>query len=72
MKKNFLKSKELTLIFSAIALIGGFFFLENSTTGNVISETNGIFNILSIIGLLLVLCSMILAGYSISRKKTRF
>ena len=71
-KNNFwisLKTKRSTTIFALIALIGGFLFLNQSNvTGNIILSKENPINIISIIGLLLILCSVILSLYSIKKK----
>lgn len=69
MKKfsDWFKAKKITACFALISLIGGFLFLNNSITGNIISNNNYSFNIVSLIGLLLILCSVILIAYSIKK-----
>jgi len=71
-KNNFwisLKTKRSTTIFALIALIGGFLFLNQSNvTGNIILSKENPINIISIIGLLLILCSVILSLYSIKKR----
>lgn len=67
-KKNFLKTRKVTASFALIALIGGAFFLNHSITGNVVLNDKYSFNLVSLIGLLLILCSIILGAYSIKRK----
>jgi len=71
-KNNFwisLKAKRSTTIFALIALIGGFLFLNQSNvTGNIILSKENPINIISIIGLLLILCSVILSLYSIKKR----
>ena len=72
MKNNFwsrLKTKRSTITFALIALIGGFLFLNQSNvTGNIILSKENPINIISVIGLLLILCSVVLSLYSIKRK----
>lgn len=65
MKKSFFKTKKVVMGFAIVALLGGFFFLNNSLTGNIIVESENPINLLSIIGLLLIACSIILGAYAI-------
>lgn len=60
-----LKSPKSTAGFAIAALLGGFVFLNKGITGNVILSNKYSFNIISLIGLLLVFCSAILALYTI-------
>lgn len=68
-KTSFLKRKKVTSAFSAFALISGFVFLNQGVTGNAIITSQKIpgFNTVSLIGLLLVFCSAILAFYSLRK-----
>ena len=68
MKKKWFKQKRTTGIFSAIALLGSFFLIGSKITGNVILTNKPNFSSLNLIGLLLFLCSIILAAYSIKKK----
>jgi len=63
-----LKEKKTTGIFAIIAFIGGFFFLNQTVTGNVIIESEKSINLISIIGLALIACAIILAFYSLKKK----
>lgn len=65
---GWLKTKQATAIFAAGSLISGFFFLNKNITGNIILNENYSLNILPIIGLVLVLCSVVLGAYSIMKK----
>ena len=69
--EELLKSKPITGGFAVIAFIGGVIFLSYSysLTGNVVLNNKYSFNLLSLIGLLLVVCSGILSLYSIKKKK---
>ena len=51
-----------------ISLLSGFYFLNNSITGSVISSGKLNFSLLSLIGMLLVACSAVLITYSIKKK----
>jgi len=68
MKENFLKKKSVTIIFAFIALFSGFLFLNQSMTGNAILNRQSSVNLVSLIGLLLVFCSVILFAYSVKKK----
>jgi len=68
MKKNWMKKRGVLAIFSIIALIGGILFLDPSITGNLIFEKKIQFNLISLIGIALVICSIIIALYSIKNK----
>jgi hypothetical protein len=68
MKQNFFKKKTTTSIFSIIAFISGFLFLDSGITGNAILNDKYNFNLLSLIGTLLIFCSLILALYSFRKK----
>ena len=67
-KENMLKTKKAATIFAITALIGGFLFLSPSITGGSILERSNSFSTLSLIGLLLVGCSIVLAVYSLKKK----
>ena len=70
MKKetNFLTNKKTTAFFAIISLIGGFSFLNKNITGKVILEDVFSFDLISLIGLLLIFCSIILGVYSLKKK----
>jgi len=64
---DWFKAKKITASFALISFIGGFLFLNHSITGNIILNNKNSFNIVSLIGLLLILCSVILIAYSIKK-----
>jgi len=68
METNWLKTKKATTIFAIVALIGGFSFIAQNTTGKVIFEGNSTISTLTIIGLLLIGCSVVLAAYSLKKR----
>jgi drug/metabolite transporter (DMT)-like permease len=68
MKTEWMKKKRIIAGFSILALIGGILFLDPSITGNLILEKKVQFDFLSLIGILLILGSMVLASYSIKNK----
>jgi len=67
-KENILKTRKAATIFAIVALIGGFLFLSPSITGGFILERPDSFNTLSLIGLLLIGCAIVLAAYSLKKK----
>jgi hypothetical protein len=65
-KINFLKKKPLSFLISALAFLVGFFLIEGGgITGNVILNDQPLFTASSLIGILLVIGSGILAFYAI-------
>jgi len=60
--------KGVTYAFAAVSLLGGFLFLNKSITGNVILNKQFGINVVSLIGLLLIICSAILFAYSIKKR----
>jgi hypothetical protein len=68
MKENFFTKKGITWIFATIALVSGFLFLDSNSTGNVILNKQSPVSLISIIGLLLLVCSIILIIYSVKKK----
>ena len=62
-----LKTKIATAIFAIVALFTGFLFLNQSLTGNAIIKNTFPIQPLSVIGLLLVLCAIVLGIYTIRR-----
>ena len=67
-KEERLKTKKATTIFAILALMGGFLFLSPSITGGFILESSDSFSTLSLIGLVLIGCSIVLAAYSLKKK----
>jgi len=67
-KEEILKTKKATTIFAILALMGGFLFLRPSITGGFILENSDSFSTLSLIGLVLIGCSIVLATYSLKKK----
>ena len=66
-KANWLKSKKIASVFALLSFITGFLFLNSGVTGNVILDNRYPFNIISFIGLLLVLCSALLVAYILKK-----
>ena len=62
------KTKKVVATFAVIALLGAFFFFNNTITGNLITKSNNSISLLSIIGLMLIICSIILGAYAIKKK----
>jgi len=68
-KQNPFKKKSITTSFAILSFIFGFFFLEQGIlTGNIIASEYHNFSLLSLIGLLLIFCAIIMAIYTIKRK----
>jgi hypothetical protein len=68
MKTSWMKKRTIIAGFSILSLAGGILFLDPSVTGNLIFEKKVQFNLVSLIGILLIICSILLASYSIKRK----
>jgi len=69
MENSWFKEKKVTAIFAAVAFFTGFLFVDRgSISGNIILDGSYSFNIVSLIGLLLVLCSAVLAAYTIRKR----
>jgi hypothetical protein len=68
MKKR--PSKKISGIFSIASLFGSVYFLNTSITGNFIKDqsTIQIPSILSLVGIALFICSIILASHSIKEE----
>ncbi len=66
-QENWFKQKKVVIGFSISALIAGFVFLNHSITGNVMLNADKGLDLVSLIGLLLVLCSIILGAYTIKK-----
>ena len=70
---DWFKTKPATTFFATIAIIGGLLFLNYRPTGGVIlGKEPAIFNPLSLIGALLILCGIILGVYTLKKEKSNF
>ena len=67
-KVKWFKAKGIAAVFAAVTFVIGFLFLDKGITGNVILENKYPVDFISLIGLLLILCSAILAVYIIKRQ----
>lgn len=67
-KENLFKKRKTITLFAIVALIGGFLFLSPNITGGFILEEANSFSLLSLIGLLLISCAIVLATYSLKKK----
>ena len=67
-KENWFNQKKVTGSFAVIAVMTGFMFLNKSITGNVVLTEQSPINLISVVGLLLIACSIILGAYSIKRR----
>ena len=66
-----LNTKKVTIVFAIIALIFGYLFIIQSTiTGDLILNLGYSLNLLKIIGISLILCSIILGMYSLKKLKS--
>ena len=69
MENSWFKEKKVTAMFAVVAFFSGFLFVDRgSISGNVIVDNTPTFNIISMIGLLLVLCSAILVFYTVKKR----
>ena len=66
-KVKWFKTKSVAAVFAAVAFITGFLFLDKGITGNVILDNSYPIDFISLIGLLLILCSAILAVYILKK-----
>ncbi|MFQ5531492.1 MAG: hypothetical protein ACE5ES_02650 [Candidatus Nanoarchaeia archaeon] len=66
---DWFKTKPATTGFAIAALISGFLFLNKSMTGNVVLNDKYSINLISIVGLLLISCAVVLGMYTIKKKK---
>jgi len=66
-KVKWFKAKSVAAVFAAVAFITGFLFLDQGITGNVILDNSYPIDFISLIGLLLILCSAILAVYILKK-----
>ena len=68
--KDFFEKKSVVATFGILSLLGGFYFLNSSiltgrVTGNYALDNYRIFDMVSVIALLLIVCSAILIIYAI-------
>ena len=75
--ESFFQKKSIVATFGILALLGGFFFLNvgnltgfftTGPTGNAVLNNFYPFSLISIIGMLLILCAAILIVYAIVKK----
>lgn len=66
-KVKWFKAKSVAAVFAVVAFVAGFLFLDGGASGNVILNNHNPVDAMSLIGLLLVLCSVVLVVY-ITRK----
>ena len=66
-KAKWFKTKSVAAVFAVVAFVVGFSFLDGGSTGNVILDNHYPVDFVSIIGLLLILCSAILAVYILKK-----
>ena len=66
-KIKWFRAKSVAAVFAAVAFVIGFLFLDKGITGNVILDNQYPVDFISLIGLLLVLCSAVLVIYIIKK-----
>ncbi len=68
-KQSWLKEKRVIRVLALISFISGFLFIKNSgITGNVVVNHYQPVSTLSIVGLLLMFCSVILTIYTLKKE----
>jgi len=67
-KENWFNQRKVAGSFAVISVMTGFMFLNKSITGNIVLTEQSPINLISVVGLLLITCSIILGAYSIKRK----
>ena len=73
-KENFFHKKSVVATFAILAIFGGIFFMQqgtqNTTTGNIVLSDYQEFpyNFISLIGMTLILCAVVLVVYVIKKK----
>ena len=77
-KENFFQKRSVIATFGIVALLGGFIFINmggpvslftGQVTGNAVLTGFYPFSLISIIGMLLILCSTILIIYAIVKRE---
>ena len=67
-QENWFTQKKTTAGFAILSLIAGFLFLNQSITGNFVLNADKGIDLISLIGLLLISCAIILGAYTIKKK----
>jgi len=62
-----MKRKKIAGVFAFFTFIIGFLFLDINSTGNAILNGAPSFNIASMVGLLLIVCSAVLTFYTVRK-----
>lgn len=65
---DWFKTRQATSLFALASFGFGFIFLKNNFTGNVVLNGGGSYNLISFIGMLLILCSVALGAYSLKKR----
>lgn len=68
MEKNFFKSKKILSALAIASFTAGFFFIDENITGNAVITNKQNFNVFSLIGLGLIICSVVLEFYLVKNK----
>ena len=64
---KFSESPKTTAAFGIVALIAGILFLNQTLTGNTIVTNSTSFEIIPIIGVALIFCSLVMAIYTLKQ-----
>ena len=68
-ENNWFKGKELTAMFAAVAFFTGFLFVDRgSISGNTVLNGDYSISAVSLIGLFLVICSVVLVAFALRNK----
>lgn len=71
--ESFFERRSVVATFGIISLIAGFLFINTGfspgVTGNFILDNVYSFNIVSLVGILLIVCSLILIVYAVVKKE---
>ena len=63
-----MKQKKIAAVFAFLTFIVGFLFLDINSTGNVILNGTPFFDVGSMVGLLLIVCSAVLTIYAVRKR----
>ena len=68
MKESFFQTRKTTAFFAIIGLVWGSILMNKNITGKIVLEELSPFDLLSLIGMLLILCSIVVGVYSLKKK----
>lgn len=63
-----MKRKKIAAVFAFLTFMVGFLFLDINSTGNVVLNGTPSFEVGSLVGLLLIVCSAILTVYTVRKR----